>query len=372
MFSAIDLFCGAGGLSLGLQNAGFNVRVAVDSDPVAIETYQNNLGKHARVGDLTQLTPEDLLKEARLAPGECDLLAGGPPCQGFSVQRRGEDNDARNHLIFDYLRFIKGILPRFFLMENVGGLLSKRGRPYFDTLKAETQRAGYKVHVEKMNAVQFGVPQERSRIFIVGERTINSKHGPFSFPAPFLSPEEYMTVRQTISNLPSPPADGSPHKEYSLHYREARLSKENLERFLHIPEGGGRDDLPPHLQLPCHVNNPSHRHKDVYGRMSWDRPAPTLTARFDSFSRGRFGHPAEHRTITLREGARLQTFPDSFHFAGNRGQVARQIGNAVPPKLAEAIAKNIAESLTYLVFNDEHNCYTEIEEQLFLSEAGVR
>jgi DNA (cytosine-5)-methyltransferase 1 len=152
-------------------------------------------------------------------------------------------------------------------------------------------------------------------------------------------------VREAISDLPSPPSDGALHAEIANHAREARLSALNLERLQHIPPGGGRENLPEHLQLPCHKNNPTHRHTDVYGRLEWDRPSGTITARFDSFTRGRFAHPVEHRSLTLREGARLQTFPDDFHFEGNREEVARQIGNAVPPLLAEALGKALMQTV---------------------------
>ena len=344
MYSAVDIFCGAGGLSLGLREAGFGVAAAVDHDAAAAKTYRASLGGHLIEASVDDVGPDELLAVTGMAPGDCDLLAGGPPCQGFSVQRRGENQDPRNHLVLRYLAFIEVIRPKFFLLENVRGLMSQRGRPYFKRILERTQELGYMVRVAKLNAADFGVPQKRIRVFMVGERSAAGV-GPFAFPEPLFKVRDYRTVRSAIADLPPPPEDGSPHPEYPLHFREARLSKTNLERFRHIPEGGGRDDLPPHLQLPCHVNNPSHRHKDVYGRMAWDSPAPTLTAHFDSFSRGRFGHPVEHRTTTLREGARLQTFPDDFHFFGNREEVARQIGNAVPPLLARLLAEAILECL---------------------------
>jgi len=337
---AIDLFCGAGGLSAGLVEAGFDIVAALDNDPAAVRTYRHNLGDHILEGEIGDYSPEELLLRSGLNPGQCDLVAGGPPCQGFSVQRRGEDKDLRNHLVLEFLRFVEAIRPKFFLMENVRGLMSRRGKRYFDRVVQRASELGYLVNVAKLNAADYGVPQERIRVFLVGECCPDGL-GCFSFPEPRLAKNDYKSVRSAIEDLPRPPEAGTPHPDFPIHYREARLSKVNLERFKHIPEGGGRDDLPPHLQLPCHVNNPTHRHKDVYGRMAWDRPAPTLTARFDSFSRGRFGHPVDDRTITLREGARLQTFPDSFHFYGNREEVARQIGNAVPPALAHAIGERI-------------------------------
>lgn len=345
MHRAIDLFCGAGGLSLGLQQAGFEVVLALDSDPIAAATYRASFGGHFLEAPIDRVSPDDVLKMAGLAPGDCDVLAAGPPCQGFSVQRRGSDRDDRNHLILEILRFVETIQPKFFLIENVTGLTSRRGRNFLDQLLNRAERMEYALQITKLNAADFGVPQERRRVFLLGQSHSDTSGARFAFPEPQCSRDKYRTVRSAIGDLPSPPADGSPHPDYPLHYREGRLSAKNLERFTHIPEGGGRDDLPVHLRLPCHVNNPSHRHKDVYGRMAWDMPAPTLTARFDSFSRGRFGHPVENRTITLREGARLQTFPDDFGFFGNREQVARQIGNAVPPLLAHALGEKILECL---------------------------
>src|SRR5262249_2256135 len=160
-------------------------------------------------------------------------------------------------------------------------------------------------------AVDFGVPQVRKRAFLIGEHAPDFC-GRFKVPVP--THRKPRTVRDAIGDLPSPPENGTCHPKIPNHYREARLAPINVERIKRVPPGGGRDNLPDHLQLPCHINNPAHRHKDVYGRLSWDAPSVTLTARFDSFTRGRFAHPVEHRSITIREGARIQTFPDAFVF----------------------------------------------------------
>jgi len=341
---AIDLFSGAGGLSLGLRNAGFDVCAAVESDPWAARTYRQNLGAHVMEGSINGLSVEELLGGAGLAPGECELLAGGPPCQGFSVQRRGPDDDPRNELVLEFLRFVEGVRPRFFLLENVSGLMSKRGKSVLARLVRHVQSLDYQVHIQKLDAVDFGVPQVRVRAILVGER-ISDAPSRFRFPDPLLPASHRRTVRQAIGDLPSPPMDGRSHADVPNHAREAKLSATNLERLRHIPPGGGRTDLPEHLQLPCHVNNPRHRHLDVYGRLAWDQPSVTITARFDSFSRGRFGHPEDNRSLTIREGARLQTFPDWFIFHGNREECAKQVGNAVPPVLAEALGRAIARAL---------------------------
>jgi DNA (cytosine-5)-methyltransferase 1 len=338
-FTAIDLFSGAGGLSLGLRDAGFKLAASLENDAQAAKTYLKNVGPHLIVKPVEEVSVDEMASFAGLEPGECTLLAGGPPCQGFSLQRRGSREDARNALILQFIRFVEGLQPRFFLIENVAGLMSKHGQPFFREVIERTAAIGYDCSMKKLNAVNYGVPQVRIRSFLVGERLEIGQPPRFRFPAP--NPDELgrLTARDAIGDLPSPPEDGSPHPDIPNHYREARLSPVNLERIRHIPPGGGREHLPPHLQLPCHQNNPTHRHLDVYGRLAWDKPSGTITARFDSFTRGRFGHPEEHRSLTIREGARLQTFPDSFVFFGSREETARQIGNAVPPRLAKRLGE---------------------------------
>ncbi len=341
-FSAVDVFCGAGGLSLGLEDAGFRVAAALDNDPVAVRTYARALGPHVDAAAIEQVSARDVFNRAGFGRGECTLLAGGPPCQGFSVQRRGEREDSRNGLVLHFIRLVEEVKPRFFLMENVGGLLSKHGKPFLREIAVRASRMDYVIHVQLLDAADYGVPQFRKRAFLVGE------HAPdllprFAFPEPTHSTRR-ATVRDAIGDLPSPPMDGSCHPDMPNHYREARLSKLNLERIRHVPPGGGREYLPTHLQLLCHTNNPGHRHMDVYGRLSWDEPAVTLTARFDSFTRGKFGHPVEDRSLTIREGARLQTFPDRVVFEGNREDGARQVGNAVPPLFARRIGEAIAKA----------------------------
>lgn len=343
-FTAIDLFSGAGGLSLGLSWAGFKVAAALENDEQAAKTYLENIGPHLISKSICDVTVEEVASFAGLRRGECTLLAGGPPCQGFSLQRRGSRQDERNALILEFIRFVEGMQPRFFLIENVAGLMSKHGRPYFRAVMERATALGYFCRMEKLNAVHYGVPQIRVRSFLVGELLDADQIPRFRLPVPELDETRRRTVRDAIGNLPSPPSDGSPHPEIPNHYRESRLSAINIERIRHVPPGGGREHLPPHLQLPCHQNNPTHRHLDVYGRLAWDKPSGTITARFDSFTRGRFGHPEEDRSLTIREGARLQTFPDHFVFFGSREETARQIGNAVPPRLAKALGEAVMDA----------------------------
>lgn len=335
---AIDAFGGAGGLSLGLLAAGWRVALAFDNDEVAVNTYNHNIGDHACQLDAREITGRKLLRKAGLRRGELDVLVGGPPCQGFSLQRRHPHTDERNLLVAKFLDLILNTQPRSFVMENVPAITSKRGKHLVENLIARTQDIGYDVKLGTLNAIDFGLAQQRRRAFVIGVRGAESE---FCWPTPTV--DRWATLRDAIGDLPSPPDDGKPHPVVPNHYREARLSVLNVERIKHVPQGGGREDLPSHLQLECHQSG--HRHLDTYGRLAWNEPSGTITARFDSFTRGRFGHPSEHRSITLREGARLQGFPDDFVFLGSREDGARLIGNAVPPPVAAAVAGAISRAL---------------------------
>lgn len=338
----IDLFCGAGGLSLGFRQAGFEPVLAFDFDRHACATYASNLGDHVREFDLSGADPEIFAELVTDAVGEVDVVAGGPPCQGWSIQRRGQTIDARNDLTLKFAEIASAVRPKAIVMENVPTILGKRGQEHLSAVQHRFEEAGYTVSKAILDAAWFGVPQSRRRAVLVA---IHQSVGvEFTFPKPTHTPGNLKTVRQAIGDLPPPPFDGSEHPEYRNH-RLVLVSKANIERLSHVPEGGGRLDVPLDLQLPCHRNDNGHRHLDVYGRLWWDRPAGTITAMFDNFSRGRFAHPLENRNITGREGARLQSFPDDFHFLGPKKDVARQIGNAVAPSLARAIAEALSNVL---------------------------
>lgn len=340
-FSCIDSFCGAGGLGLGLQRAGFDILLSFDIDQICIDTINVNkkyFNHPAEAADIADMLNGKLLEKCNLERGELFLLAGGPPCQGFSVQRRGSDIDIRNELVLKYGQLIDELYPMYFVMENVTGIAGKRGKTILQQLIEDVEQIGYTVHVDLLDAQDFGVPQRRRRYIIVGERNDMGEH--YEYPHPI---SERRTVRDVIGKLPAPPEDGSDHPEISLHRRD-RLSDLNLRRIQAIKEGQGRDDLPEELLADCHkVDSSVIGFRSVYGRMAWDDVAPTITARFDSFTRGKFGHPVQDRSISLREGALLQSFPMDFEFTGNKVDIARQIGNAVPPLLAEQIGKSIVE-----------------------------
>ncbi len=340
-YTCIDSFCGAGGLGLGLKRAGFEILLSFDIDQICIDTINANkkyFNHPAEAADITNMLNGELLKKCHLKRGELFLLAGGPPCQGFSIQRRGEDTDIRNELVLKYGKLIDELFPMYFVMENVTGIAGKRGKTILEQLIESVERIGYSVHVECLDAQNYGVPQRRRRYIIVGERKDLGEH--YKYPTPSSARK---TVRDTIGYLPEPPEDGSDYPGIPLHRRD-RLSPLNLQRIRAIKEGQGRDDLPDELLADCHkIDSSVIGFRSVYGRMAWDDVAPTITARFDSFTRGKFGHPVQDRSISLREGALLQTFPKDFVFTGNKVDVARQIGNAVPPLLAERIGESIIE-----------------------------
>lgn len=345
-YKAVDAFCGAGGLSLGLGGVGFKILLGFDLDKRCIETIQSNkrLVKHEAIqADVKDMLNGGLLRKLGIKKGELDLLAGGPPCQGFSVQRTiGEDADVRNLLVDDYGDLISEVMPKFFLMENVPGIGGKRGRETVQRFREKMMNLGYICHENVLDAQNYGVPQRRKRYVMVGEK---AKPGAVKFEWPSALVGEPVTVRDVIGTLPEPPKDGSSHPKLPGH-RADKLSEINKLRLMAISQGQGRDDLPEHLVAECHKRSSDEiGHRNVYGRMHWDEVAPTITARFDSFTRGKFGHPDQLRSISLYEGALLQTFPEDYVFVGSKVEVARQIGNAVPPGLAKAIGRQIYRAL---------------------------
>lgn len=341
-YTCIDSFCGAGGLGLGLQRAGFDIRLSFDIDNICIKTIKENekfFSHSAVAADISDMLNGRALELCKLKRGELFLLAGGPPCQGFSIQRRGSDIDSRNQLVFKYALLVEELYPKYFIMENVTGIAGKRGKTILEQLLDELKSIGYEVHINLLDAQDYGVPQRRKRYIIVGERTDMGIH--FEYPKPT---GEHRTVKDVIGSLPEPPLDGSDYPGIPLHRRD-KLSDINLKRIKALKQGQGRAFLPDELLADCHkIDSSIIGYRNVYGRMEWNDVAPTITARFDSFTRGKFGHPEQDRSISLREGALLQTFPADFKFIGNKVDIARQIGNAVPPVLAEQIGRSIIES----------------------------
>lgn len=338
--NCIETFAGAGGMSLGLRAAGFDVRHAFDLDPMAVETYNRNIADHARVADIREVDGHRLLAELGL--DDVDLLSGGPPCQGFSKQKRcaHATADERNSLVREYARLISQVSPKAFLFENVQIFGQKRGRELIEYVEAALP--SYRIFKFFVNSVDFGLAQRRDRFIMIGLRSGVSSAEPV-----LTTSAHTKTVRDVIGTLPPPPDDYTEHPAIPNHIK-CRITALNEERFRHVPPGGGWADIPPRLRLDCHngVDVARGGWPDVYGRLEWESQCPTITAGFDSFTRGRYGHPEQHRSLTLREGALLQGFPRKFRFFGTRYDVRLQIGNAVPPPLAKAAGLAIKRILT--------------------------
>jgi DNA (cytosine-5)-methyltransferase 1 len=341
-FHCVDAFAGAGGLSLGLRSAGFDLTYAFDANDPAIATYKHNLGSHAEVRLVETVTASMLHKYLPKGVERLDLLAGGPPCQGFSKQKRGAHNgDGRNRLILEFVRLIKDAQPKYFLLENVAMFGQKRGKRYASHVLDELS-GSYRFYPHFYNSADYGLAQTRERFIMVGE----SRDLPPRFTVPFPTVKKWATVGEVLTGLPEPPDNYGEHPAFANHYR-AKVTQPNIYRFSFVPQGGGWQDIPMKHRLPCHqvVDTSSGGWPDVYGRLRWDGQCPTLTAGFDSFTRGRYGHPLQDRPLTPREAARLQGFPDHFRFVGTRWDVRLQIGNAVPPPLAEVIGDTILKAL---------------------------
>lgn len=343
-YTSIDAFCGAGGLTLGLESAGFITVAAFDLDDRAIESFNLNIGPQGFVADASNLTGSALLKRSGLKKGELDLFAGGPPCQGFSKQKRGAHHgDERNKLVLEFARLVRECAPRFFLIENVDQLGQKRGRDFVERVEVELR--DYVLCPRFYNSANYGLAQTRGRFVLVGKR--NDLQIAYRAPKPTVRDRNsWSTVGDVLQGLPEPPNDYSDHPDFPNHQR-ARVTPINIERFSHVPQGGGWMDIPMDLRLKCHrtVDSTSGGWPDVYGRLRADGQCPTITGGFDSFTRGRYGHPFHDRPLTPREAARLQGFPDSFRFCGTRAHIRRQIGNAVPPPLAEAVGRSILRAI---------------------------
>ncbi|WP_105570692.1 DNA cytosine methyltransferase [Cronobacter sakazakii] len=338
--TCIEGFCGAGGMSLGLKQAGFDIKLAFDINEDAVKTYNNNLGEHCFQLDASAISGKFLLEKAGIK-SRLDLFSGGPPCQGFSKQRKGAHllNDERNKLVLEYSRLVNELNPRAFLFENVEIFGQKRGRDLIDEIKEKLFK--YNIFTFFICSSDFGVAQKRGRFIMIGiDKSENS-----GYPKLERTDRE-LTIKDVIGNLPPPPEDYTEHDEIPNHIK-CKITKLNEERFSHVPPGGGWKDIPHDLRLKCHqnVDTNSGGWPDVYGRLEWDKQCPTITAGFDSFTRGRYGHPSQNRAITLREGAMLQGFPIDYRFYGKRDAIRLQIGNAVPPPVAKAAGTAIIKCL---------------------------
>jgi len=333
--TAVDLFSGCGGLTQGLKKAGFRVLGAVDNDSMSIETYTANHPEvHVFETDIQDLTTGSFKRKVGLRKGELDLLAGCPPCQGFSALRTLNGavgvEDPRNGLMFEFQRFVEDLRPRAVMMENVPGLERDRR---FEEFCSWMEQLGYRGDHRVLNAADYGVPQRRRRlIYLAGL----GKRIPFAAPSP-----KRRTVRDTIGSLPQPGGSGD-----LVHDIPERRSEKVLELIKRIPKNGGsRSDLPDDEQLECHRKCDGFH--DIYGRMAWDDLAPTITSGCFNPSKGRFLHPVQNRAVTMREAALLQGFPRRYKFptVQHKSAIALMVGNALPPPFIAAHARSVRAAL---------------------------
>ncbi len=369
--TAISLFAGAGGCSLGFQQAGYDVRFATDLDRDAVDSYHANFAETpCEAADIRDLGPEMLLEKIGLRTGELDVLLGGPPCQGFSSAGMKSAEDPRNSLVRHYVRLLEGIQPKWFVMENVEGLLTNDGGMHVRDAVEAFLNAGYSVNLEKIYAQGYGVPQRRKRVLIVGNRLGHE----FMFPEAVtlfsgsIFRKGAITFSTATSDLPPATTEagktlsyiGPPKNELQAYLRgnakvvvdhfSPPLSGIQLERVRGLAPGQTMKDLPEHLQHESFRRRAFRRVMDGtpverrggapsgLKRFYADEPCLTIT----SAATREFVHPTADRLLTLRECARLQTFPDSFVFLGNAASRIQQIGNAIPPILARTIAEHIA------------------------------
>lgn len=386
----IDLFAGAGGLSIGLEAAGFTCLYANEVSPAFSATLEkSHPNALVETGDIRQVDSASVRRKLQLAKGDLSLLAGGPPCQGFSVNApvRSTD-DHRNHLFRDYLRFVEEFEPKSVLIENVPGMLSfEKGQTVKEIIKALGQ-LGYKASVRILYAAHYGVPQMRWRAFILGNRVDVDPHEMFPLPTHYakgranftksldgqslvlpdaavrdLATQPFTNVDAAIGDLPAITASntetdaveyaGEPVSEFQryvrasskqlMNHRCSGLGPKNLERLQHIPQGGSWRDIP-HDLLPEGMKRARRSdHTKRYGRLHPEGLASTILTKCDPHW-GSYIHPNQDRIISIREAARFQAFPDHIQFYGSLTEQYQQVGNAVPPLLAQAVGKAIMSS----------------------------
>lgn len=361
--TAVDLFCGAGGLSEGLRQAGVHVLAGNDFDDAAGVTYART-HREARFlgGPIQNLTAQDFLRAARLKEGQLDILAGGPPCQAYSVynHQRGMHDD-RSTLFREYLRLVEGLAPKWVIMENVTGIMSAGQGAAFSAIIDGFKARGYRVESKVLRAEAFGIPQERRRVVFLGNRTGDPIVWPPETHGPGLSP--LVSVADAISDLPKlgngeacksrayASRPRSPYQEELrqgsvgvLNHSSPRLAAINVSRMKHIPQGGSWRDIPYEL-LPKGMKAARRcDHTKRYGRLRWGGLASTILTKCD-LHWGAYIHPEQDRSLTVREAARFQSFPDWFEFEGSQTDQYVQVGNAVPPILGRAIGEALISGL---------------------------
>jgi len=328
---AVDLFCGAGGLTHGLSKAGVDVRLGVDIDSACKYPYIANNNAKFLLKSVEELKACELERYYRI--NGIKLLAGCAPCQTFSTyNQKASDSDKRWWLLLQFSRLVSELSPELVTMENVPRLVEQN---VFEEFVNSLEDDGYSVTSQVVNCAEYGVPQQRNRLVLLA-----SKLGAISLLTPKQFGKEPRTVKEAIGSLPSIEA-GTSHSDDPLHQCSA-LSEINMRRIKASKPGGTWRDWPKELVADCHKKPSGKTYPGVYGRMTWDAPAPTMTTQFFGFGNGRFGHPEQNRAISLREGAILQSFPPDYEFTRPgepvcQKSIGKLIGNAVPVTLGEII-----------------------------------
>lgn len=332
-----DFFSGCGGTSRGFTQAGLESVFALDFDNDAVETFRANFPETVvEQRDIRELHVNSISELINAQCGNPILFCGCAPCQPFTKQNTSRtDKDERAPLLNSFSKFVEYYRPEYVFIENVPGMQKVNANSPFDAFCKKLDKMGYSFATSVVAAQDYGVPQRRRRLVLLASRV-----GEVELPEPTHGPSsgsDYSTVREWIAHFP--PIDAGQQHPDDLNHRAAKLAPINMERIRSTPPEGDRSAWPEHLKLDCHKNY--NGHVDVYGRMKWDAPATGLTTRCISLSNGRFGHPEQDRAISVREAAAIQTFPDNFVFKGSLNSQARQVGNAVPAKLAEVFGRHL-------------------------------
>lgn len=332
---AVDLFCGAGGLSYGMQQAGVTISGGIDLDPSCRHPFETNVKADFYERDISELPAEFV---ASLFPaGRIKILAGCAPCQPFSTYTNGSRvRKGQWQLLNKFGEMVKELQPEIVTMENVPQITK---HAVFKNFLSVLEESNYHYNYSVVQCATYGVPQRRSRLVLMASELDDIKLVPPSYKK-----GDFVTVRDAIRDLEHLEAGSTSHSD-PLH-KSSGLLKKNLQRIRNSKPGGTWHDWDDDLRTPCHKRNSGQTYSSVYGRMRWDQPAPTITTQFNGYGTGRFGHPEQDRAISLREGAILQTFPEHYSFVPEGevikiALVARLIGNAVPVKLGEAIGQSI-------------------------------
>ncbi len=342
---AVDFFCSGGGMSCGMQQAGIEIIAGIDHDISCKETYEANIKGaefiHADVFELKEEILEDTLKLKK--NDDNLLLIGCSPCQFWSIINTDKKKSNKSKdLLKEFRRFVEYFNPGHVVVENVPGVLKRQHESGLENFIVWLRANGYAVHANIHEVSNYGVPQHRKRFTLIANRLSNKELEPIVLNT------KKVTVRDVLGEHNGFPKVSNGHKDKSeFMHSVAGLSELNLERLSLTPHDGGTRlayVYDKRLAAPCHYKK-INGFKDIYGRMYWDKPSPTITTKFFSFSNGRFAHPEEDRAISLREGATLQSFPKTYKFIGNSTEsIARMIGNAVPPTYAKAIGKAIIQN----------------------------